>query len=213
MPAHKALDRAGDQSTMAPVTKGAGVDGGLGNGAAINGRFVKRAKEESPSYSNGDDTNASACTIKGASNGRSQTDSKPRLLVLSAADEDGIKRQARDLKICLDGASQKYDHEDILQDICFTLNTRRTMLEWRSYSVLNSLAGITDIQDTLSVPVKKVSEGKEHLGLVFTGQGAQWSQMGYELLSWPPFRASLERTQNILTKLGCSWSVFGKLAN
>ena len=47
------------------------------------------------------------------------------------------------------------------------------------------------------------------LSFVFTGQGAQWSGMGRELLGHHVFRASLEQASRYLQGLGCKWSLIG----
>lgn len=210
------------------------VNGAAANNTAVNGAAVDRdashscttngptlngfAGEKNGSTAhhdfrgtNGYSETASVHT-QGCVNGLLQTVSKPRLLVLSASDKDGILRQARDLRGFLDRAYPSQHHDEILQDISFTLNTSRTMLDWKSYSVLTSLAEVSDLEASLSAPIRKSSEGRARLALVFTGQGAQWPRMGYELLGWPVFRASLEHSQQILNSLGCTWSILGKLA-
>lgn len=161
-----------------------------------------------------DTTEALEATIMDTRNGveeRWQSASRPKLLILSASDEDGILRQARNLRDMVDRARPSLHKNDILGDISFTLNTRRTMLDWKSYSVLTSMAGISDLETSVSAPFHRLREGTTRLGLVFTGQGAQWSKMGYELLGWPVFRASLERTQEILNRFGCTWGLTGRL--
>lgn len=49
------------------------------------------------------------------------------------------------------------------------------------------------------------------ISFVFTGQGAQWSGMGRELLGYPVFRTSLEQATKYLQTLGCSWSLIEEL--
>lgn len=197
---------------------GVGVNGDLSDSSTTNGIKVNgftgdesAAKVYDPSAQNGVQGAGEKLELGtiSAQKKRLQTVSKPRLLILSASDQDGIQRQARNLQAFLDRAGPIQNQDETLQDISFTLNTRRTVLEWKSYSVLTSLSGISDLEASLSVPVRKVSEGTARLGLIFTGQGAQWPRMGHELLSWPVFRASLERSQDILTNLGCTWSLFG----
>ena len=178
------------------------------NEATFNGNSVNRGSV------NGDAVNGDAGVSLPAdgpeTNGRRQPASRPNLLILSASDEDGISRQARNLRDMVDRARPSLHQDDILRDISFTLNTRRTMLDWKSYSVLTSMAGISDLATSVSAPFHRLREGTARLGLVFTGQGAQWSRMGYELLGWPVFRASLERTQEMLNRFGCTWRLSGR---
>lgn len=47
---------------------------------------------------------------------------------------------------------------------------------------------------------------------VFTGQGAQYYNMGRELIgAWPAFTESLVRTNKVLHALGCEWDLFTEL--
>jgi acyl transferase domain-containing protein/NADPH:quinone reductase-like Zn-dependent oxidoreductase/acyl carrier protein len=50
------------------------------------------------------------------------------------------------------------------------------------------------------------------ISFVFTGQGAQWPQMGRELFSEPTFRDSICRSRNILRDLGSSWDLIEELS-
>jgi acyl transferase domain-containing protein len=146
------------------------------------------------------------------SNGSPKKASHPRLLILSASDEGGIARQPKNLSQSLPTACPlgKDEDKEILDDIVFTLNSRRTMLEWKSYGILESLSGFSNLQHSLSSPVRNIGTVTPHLGLVFTGQGAQWARMGYELLDWPLFKASMMQSQKYLDMMGCKWRLIGK---
>ena len=48
------------------------------------------------------------------------------------------------------------------------------------------------------------------IGFVFTGQGAQWVNMGKELLAFPTFERSIIEEGVFLKKLGSNWKVRGK---
>jgi acyl transferase domain-containing protein len=156
---------------------------------------------------------AESPTTNGHLNGCTQSTSRsqpgPRLLILSAADEDGIVRQVRNFSQVLDNFQYDGNDIDVADDIVFTLNLRRTMLEWKSYAILGAPSESTDLEDLFSKPFRQ-SKTAAHLGLVFTGQGAQWPRMGVELLDWPIFAASLERSQKCLKTLNCDWSLVGK---
>ncbi|KAI9154916.1 Squalestatin tetraketide synthase [Paramyrothecium foliicola] len=134
-----------------------------------------------------------------------------RLLILSASDENGISRQASILAGHLGmDLEMESEEQDIFDDILFTFNRRRTMLEWKSYAIIDSLSGFSGLEELISTPTRKLNTSPQ-LGLVFTGQGAQWPRMGYELLTWPIFRASLLRSQAELYKLGCKWRLGDEL--
>lgn len=44
--------------------------------------------------------------------------------------------------------------------------------------------------------------GKRQVWYVFSGMGSQWTGMGRDLLTLPPFQASIEKTANTLKTLG-----------
>jgi acyl transferase domain-containing protein len=134
----------------------------------------------------------------------------PELLVLSAADEDGIKRQALALSNYVCSQHPKLDEQNV-RDIVHTLNTRRTLLDWKAYTVLDSASCLSSLYDRLEKPVRGVAVASPRkLGLVFTGQGAQWAGMGRELLDWQVFRNSIKQSQKSLETLGCNWTITGK---
>ncbi|RYO87630.1 hypothetical protein DL762_004174 [Monosporascus cannonballus] len=119
-----------------------------------------------------------------------------KLLILSASDEDGIARQAQGLSALF--TALQHDDKQMLEDVVFTLNTRHTMLEWKSYCTLGTLSQLAEVGQSFSKPVRRSTATTPKLGLVFTGQGAQWPRMGCELLEWPVFKSSLMRSQKFL---------------
>jgi acyl transferase domain-containing protein len=48
------------------------------------------------------------------------------------------------------------------------------------------------------------------LAFVFTGQGAQYVNMGYDLVQYPVFSSFLQQINQLYASLGCQWSIFGK---
>lgn len=132
----------------------------------------------------------------------------PRLVILSAEDESGPMRQAKALKQYLSKHAEEVSAE-LLNDLTYTLNTRRTSLTWKSYAILSSASAPSDLDQIISKPMRQ-SGSALNLGLVFTGQGAQWDGMGRELLISPIFRESILRSQDFLHRLGCEWNILGK---
>lgn len=134
----------------------------------------------------------------------------PQLLFLSAADEDGVKRQSLILSEFLRSHPQNADGS-YLHNVFHTLNTRRTLLNWRAYAVVDSTSSLLDFENQVEKPVRSnATASPQKLGFVFTGQGAQWAGMARELLSWPVFSESVAVSQQHLRNLGCDWKIIGK---
>ncbi|KAL4860796.1 hypothetical protein BDV12DRAFT_208828 [Aspergillus spectabilis] len=137
----------------------------------------------------------------------STTTSHPALLVWSAADVGGLKRLSEVYNAHFKG--HQTTHPRYLSDLAHTLSQRRSILPWRSYAIANSTPSLHADGVTLASPLRS----SRNLGLcfVFTGQGAQFSSMGHELLVYPIFKNTLMRAQLYLYELGCAWSLMEEL--
>ncbi|KAK2012837.1 KR domain-containing protein [Colletotrichum eremochloae] len=127
---------------------------------------------------------------------------KAHLMVYSANTADSLRRQVVN--------NQKYisEHPHSLDDVSYTLGSRRSHLPHRAFSVMQD--GI----DLNTSPLGKVPNGQADLALVFTGQGAQWPRMGAELLSTSRvFAQSMRRMDKILSMLpeGPAWTLVEEL--
>jgi acyl transferase domain-containing protein/NADPH:quinone reductase-like Zn-dependent oxidoreductase/ubiquinone/menaquinone biosynthesis C-methylase UbiE len=139
-------------------------------------------------------------------------ESRPQLLLLSATDEQGISRQAKELtKFFARYEPKQCSQYGLLEDVLSTLNTRRTQHDWKSYALLRSISDFATLEISLSKPVRLGKKSKRRLGFIFTGQGAQWPTMGIDLLNWPIIEASFARSQIYLQRLGCEWSLVDEM--
>ncbi|KAI8160165.1 Highly reducing polyketide synthase [Colletotrichum sp. SAR 10_70] len=124
------------------------------------------------------------------------------LMVFSANTADSLRRQVVN--------NQKYisQHDDSLDDIAYTLSSRRIHLSHRAFSVLENGA------EKFTSPFSKASPSSTDLVLVFTGQGAQWPRMGAELLqSNKTFTQSMRQMDKVLSALpdSPSWTLVDEL--
>lgn len=129
-----------------------------------------------------------------------------QLLVWTAADEGALKRvvQRYDDYLHLEG-------QDKIKHLPFTLATKRNHLPWRSFAVVDSRL---DLQTNtgLSATTPTRASSRRSIAFIFTGQGAQYTRMGFDLVRYPVFQEALQQVDNIYSSLGCEWSVFGKLS-
>ncbi|KAH9893811.1 lovastatin nonaketide synthase [Xylariomycetidae sp. FL2044] len=124
----------------------------------------------------------------------------PKLFVWSAPDEDGVRRLSDRYREYLPTQPTEWSN------IAHVLAAKRTPYAWKSFTV-----GRPGHVPTPSKPVKASSYQMTQLAFVFTGQGAQYRNMGSQLLNYPAFCRSLESCNQHLNRLGCSWSLFDAL--
>ncbi len=97
-------------------------------------------------------------------------------------------------------------HPDRVGNVAFTLARRREALQYRSFAV-SSLGATLEPS-----PISKAPSKPPILAFVFSGQGAQWPQMGKELLeSDPAFLDDIRTMDYILSeaKIPPRWSIKG----
>ena len=132
-----------------------------------------------------------------------------KLLVWSAADENGLDRLAEVYSTYFQGLNLDVINEKIyLRNLAYTLASRRSALPWKSFMLAESLSGLQEPKLLFSSPVR--SSKNPAVAFIFTGQGAQYSQMGLELLCYPVFRGVLQSIDAIIHGMGCTWSLIGE---
>ena len=173
-------------------------------------RCPLKVSEDSPS-TNGDFCLTTNGYPQHLTNG-SSVDLRPTLLLWSASDEDGLERLASAYGQHFAHLSLNADRaEAYLKDLAYTLNLRRSSLSWKSFMVVESSSQLQNLHSHMSKPVR--CSITPRIGFVFTGQGAQWHAMGRELLFYPVFRSSLQRSELFLVGFGCQWLLIGILVS
>ncbi|KAJ5635342.1 polyketide synthase-nonribosomal peptide synthetase [Penicillium longicatenatum] len=126
------------------------------------------------------------------------------ILPVSANSSSSLEAQLKNLSLLnLEGVN--------IVDLAYTLGARRSKLSSRAYA----LAGQETLGENLSpdnfvFPTEGARYAKLPFAFVFTGQGAQWAQMGKELIQEvPSFRKTLVELDNALQKLphAPSWTL------
>lgn len=120
---------------------------------------------------------------------------QPKLIVLSANSQSSLEASAKTLAAHLLNPAVTVD----LQDLAYTLSERRSRLFHRAFSIQTN----THISASSFEFGKSIGEKEEmRVGFVFTGQGAQWPQMGKQLLyTFPRAREIVEDLDKVLQGL------------
>ncbi|KAM7223551.1 hypothetical protein V8F06_001025 [Rhypophila decipiens] len=142
----------------------------------------------------------------------------PWLFPLSASDPKALSQSASSLARLIesaagqDGASSATG--SLLNDLSFTLNNRRSRLEYR-HGIVAAAAKelITKLDAVGQMPPSRFTKGAAppKIAFIFTGQGAQWWGMGRELVSHPTFRKTLDLCAKAVRELGAGWDLVSEL--
>ncbi|RDW83572.1 type I polyketide synthase [Aspergillus mulundensis] len=149
-------------------------------------------------------------------NGHVQPDSSldSQLFVFSARDEQVCLEMISNLQLYLKRNAATEDSEGLLRSIAYSLGQRRSLFPWVTARSVPVQDGVREAIRALNfpMPVPRRATRVPRIGMVFTGQGAQWYAMGRELVAtYPIFEASLRETDRCLKALGATWSVIEEL--
>ncbi|KAK1595137.1 beta-ketoacyl synthase domain-containing protein [Colletotrichum navitas] len=133
----------------------------------------------------------------------------PKLFVLSSNDQEGVKRNVERLASYLDGKTSS--KPSFLSDLAYTLFSKRTTLPWKSFAIASDVSSLRQGLEKIPAVVRSSSSSVPRIAFVFTGQGAQYFQMGKELSVYKTFQDSMLRSELILKSLGCPWALTEEL--
>ncbi|KAK1774693.1 hypothetical protein QBC45DRAFT_337084 [Copromyces sp. CBS 386.78] len=130
---------------------------------------------------------------------------KPHTIVLSANDASSLKNNIQSLINHLGNPRVQLR----LPDLAYTVSERRTHLWHRAFVTTRT----TKIQ-AIDFTIGKKADEIPKIGFVFTGQGAQWPQMGKQLLEFFPWtRSILDELDAVLQSVSNppKWSLLNEL--
>ncbi|THC98862.1 hypothetical protein EYZ11_001640 [Aspergillus tanneri] len=112
--------------------------------------------------------------------------------------------------------STLHDKTVNLVDLAYTLTARRSKLAHKGFLVASQRTLAEDLKpENLIIPRETGIDVSKGFTFVFTGQGAQWAEMGKGLIEqYAAFRSSIQRYDAVLKclKHGPSWTLIDTLA-
>ncbi|KAL8901142.1 MAG: hypothetical protein Q9207_005345 [Kuettlingeria erythrocarpa] len=113
----------------------------------------------------------------------------PHLLLFSANTQESLRQNIR--------AHERYleRKRPTMLDMAYTLSLRREHLPFRAYTISNGIS--------INVsPTAKMASSSPNIVIAFSGQGAQWAEMGKDLfLTNPQFSRDVESMDRVLQSL------------
>ncbi|KAH8903179.1 polyketide synthase [Coniochaeta sp. PMI_546] len=135
----------------------------------------------------------------------------PKLLVLSAYDEGATRRVASQIGVYIEQHPEIFQKR-LLGDMAYTLGERRTHLPWRIAVTASSCDELTVALNNATTVPRRASPAPK-IAFAYTGQGAQWPQMGHELLqTHPVFANTLNAAADCLRRLGADFDLLSEIS-
>ncbi|KAI1820011.1 BcPKS1, polyketide synthase [Xylaria intraflava] len=105
-----------------------------------------------------------------------------KILIFSANDENGIFRLSAEYQAFFDKNIDLARDPSYFDRLAHTLSKRRSMLTWKSFALVKSPLDLCNLD----------------------GQGAQYENMGAELMAYLSFRSAIEQFDQCLAEIGCT---------
>lgn len=146
---------------------------------------------------------------------------RSEVLLFYGRDEQACQRMLSNTKEYLQRRKQEDPNMGVkgvvtlMKSLCWTLSKRRTRFPWVSAHAAPYSDNLDQVIRALDAPQFKpmrIPSRPPRVGMVFTGQGAQWYAMGRELINaFPIFRSTLFAAEGCLRSFGADWSLMEEL--
>ncbi|KAJ6031693.1 Acyl transferase/acyl hydrolase/lysophospholipase [Penicillium herquei] len=195
-----------ENKVQSSYENGSNENHGAVNGASVtNGVPVPTTGMNGSAHGNG---NGAVSSTNGYGKNLKTMETESRLLVWSAASQKAVDTMLESYEAA--SSNLGLDDPFNLDSLAFTLASRRSQLLWRSASVCRS-SELTQEKAKFPRTKPRRSSADVTLAFVFTGQGAQYMAMGWNLILYPIFTQTLRQIEDIYHSFGCQWSLFDEL--
>jgi acyl transferase domain-containing protein len=135
-----------------------------------------------------------------------EVDPKRKLFLISANDKESLRTRIKDFGIYFEQHPEVFE-KALFGNFAYTLGNKMSQLSYRVGISATSLDDLGMRLAQLKINPSRVL-GAPIISFVFTGQGAQWAQMGVPLMyQYPVYESAIKRADQTLRNLGAEFSL------
>ncbi|CAG7924264.1 unnamed protein product [Penicillium olsonii] len=139
-----------------------------------------------------------------------EVDPKVKLFLISANDKESLRNRIKDFGIYFEQHPEVFE-KSLFANFAYTVGNKMSQLSYRVGIPASSLDELGIRLAQLKINPLRVL-GAPIYSFVFTGQGAQWAQMGMPLMEdYPIFKLAITRADKCLRDLGADFSLIEEL--
>ncbi|CAI7598063.1 unnamed protein product [Penicillium discolor] len=139
-----------------------------------------------------------------------EVDPKCKLFLISANDKESLRTRIKDFGIYFEQHPEVFE-KTLFGNFAYTLGNKMSQLSYRVGVSATSLDELGIRLAQLKINPSRVL-GTPIVSFVFTGQGAQWAQMGVTLMhEYPVYKLAIKRADQYLRDLGAEFSLIEEL--
>ncbi|KAJ5265956.1 hypothetical protein N7524_006974 [Penicillium chrysogenum] len=139
-----------------------------------------------------------------------EVDPKRKLFLISANDKESLCTRIKDFGIYFEQHPEVFE-KTLFGNFAYTLGNKMSQLSYRVGVSATSLDDLGIRLAQLKINPSRVL-GAPIVSFVFTGQGAQWAQMGVSLMhEYPVYESAIKRADQCLRDLGAEFSLIEEL--